>query len=107
MKTLKMTIGVVLAVVWGMVFLAMPAQAFMNDGNFAQDGRNNGEFNSKGNAEGRGTANFTMSFSGSGTTKGNMDANGSTQNMFDSKSYEYRPYYYGNPNYEFPAKETK
>lgn len=97
MKTLKMTIGVVLAVVWGAVFLVMPAYAFVDDGSFAQDGRNNGEAHVKGNAEGRGVANFTMSFSGSGTTKGDFDADGMTQNMFDNRTRSYRPYYYPYP----------
>lgn len=84
------------------LFTFGPAHAFFNHGDFVQDGRNNGEFNSKGNSEARGTANFTMSFSGSGTTKGDFDANGMTQNMFDSKSYEYRPYYYP---YSAPAEK--
>lgn len=74
-----------------------PAHAFFNDnGDFVQDGRNNGQFNTKGNGEARGTANFTMSFSGSGTTKGDFVADGATQNMFDNNTRSYRPYYYPN-----------
>ena len=41
-----------------------------------------------GDAEGRGVANFTMSFSGSVTTKGNMDAEGSNQIMTDVEDKE-------------------
>ena len=99
-----MTIGVVLAVVWGAVFLAMPSYAFMNDGDLLVNGNNNAQFDSKGDAEARGTANFTMSFSGSGTTKGNFDANGATQNLVDGRDV-YRPPYYGPRNYNFPAEK--
>ena len=48
----------------------------------------NGGASSTGNAEGRGVANFTMSFSGSVTTKGNMDAEGSNQIMMDAEDKE-------------------
>ena len=84
------------------LFTFGPAHAFMNDG-FVTNGNNNAQFDSKGDAEARGTANFTMSFSGSGTTKGNFDANGATQNLVDGRDV-YRPPYYGHPNYNFPAE---
>jgi hypothetical protein len=85
------------------LFTFGPAHAFMNDG-FVTNGNNNAQFDSKGDAEARGTANFTMSFSGSGTTKGNFNANGATQNLIDGRDV-YRPPYYGNPNYNFPAEK--
>ena len=76
------------------LFTFGPAHAFMDDGSFVQDGRNNGEAQMKGNAEGRGVATFSMNFSASANTKGNFDADGMTQNMFDNNTRSYRPYYY-------------
>ena len=94
MKTLIAYATIVISTV---LFTFGPAHAFMDDGSFVQDARNNGEAQMKGNGEARGTANFTMSFSGSGTTKGNFDADSATQNMFDNNTRSYRPYYYPYP----------
>ena len=63
--------------------------AFIDDTNTNHNG--SAESQAKVDAEGRGVANFTMSFSGSATTKGNMDADGMMQNIFGSES---TPYYY-------------
>ena len=87
MKNIKIVMGVMLAIVWGAVFLIMPAHAAEN-----VDAANSAESKATVDAEGRGVANFTMSFSGSATTKGNFDGNGMMQNLFDS---ENTPYYYG------------
>ena len=76
----------------GIVFFALvPAHAAGN----GLDATNNGSVDSKSvvNGEARGTANFTMSFSGSGTTKGNFDHSGMMQNMFGAENKDY-PYYY-------------
>ena len=88
MKNLKLIIGVALAVIWGAIFLVMPATAAESTD---VNGANSAESKATVDAEGRGVANFTMSFSGSATTKGNFDGNGMMQNLFDS---ENRPYYY-------------
>jgi hypothetical protein len=88
MKNLKLIIGVALAVTWGAIFLVMPATAAEKTD---LNGANSAESKATVDAEGRGVANFTMSFSGSATTKGNFDGNGMMQNLFDS---ENRPYYY-------------
>ena len=88
MKNLKLIIGVALAVIWGAIFLVMPAAAAESTD---VNGANSAESKATVDAEGRGVANFTMSFSGSATTKGNFDGNGMMQNLFDS---ENRPYYY-------------
>jgi hypothetical protein len=87
MKQIKMAIGVALAVIWGAVFLVMPAHAFIDDA------QQNGSMESKStvDAEGRGVANFTMSFSGSATTKGNFDGQGMMQDIFNADN---TPYYY-------------
>jgi hypothetical protein len=76
------------------LFTFGPAHAFMNDTNGNHSGGANAQMN--GDAEARGTANFTMSFSGSATTKGNFDADAESdmQNMFSGNDYKYRPYYY-------------
>ena len=88
MKNVKLIAGVVLAVIWGAIFLVMPATAAENvDVNNA----NSAESKATVDAEGRGVANFTMSFSGSATTKGNFDGEGMMQNLFDSAKH---PYYY-------------
>ena len=88
MKNLKLIAGVVLAVIWGAIFLVMPATAAENvDVNNA----NSAESQATVDAQGRGVANFTMSFSGSATTKGNFDGEGMMQNLFGSES---TPYYY-------------
>ena len=63
--------------------------AFIDDTNTNHNG--SAESKATVDAEGRGVANFTMSFSGSATTKGNMDADGMMQNIFGS---ETTPYYY-------------
>ena len=96
MKSIKLAIGATLAVIWGAIFLVMPAHAFMNDG--ATNGGNNGSVEStvKTDGEARGVANFTMSFSGSGTTKGNFKGDGMSQNIFSVDADQY-PYYYA-PN---------
>ena len=86
------------------LFTFGPAHAFMDDGSFVQDGRNNGEAQMKGNAEGRGVATFSMNFSASANTKGNFDADGMTQNLVDGRDV-YRPPYYGTRNYNFPAEK--
>lgn len=78
------------------LFTFGPAHAYFvqDDTNVNHSGGMNG--NAKGDAEARGTANFTMSFSGSATTKGNFIADGDAdmQNMF---SGEDRPVYYYRP----------
>lgn len=93
MKNVKTAIGVVLAVVWGMVFLVMPSYAFIDDSNGNQSGGANAKAHS--NAEGRGVATFSMNFSASSNAKGNFDANGESniQNMFsgENRDYYYRP----------------
>lgn len=96
MKKFKLAIGIALAVVWGAIFLVMPAHAFVNDG--SSNVNHNGSMESKsiGNGEARGVANFTMSFSGSGTTKGDFDHGGMMQNIFGGQNKEATPYYYGN-----------
>jgi len=77
-----------------------PAFAFINDGDTSANNNVVGGASStmRSDGEARGTANFTMSFSGSATTKGNFDADGdgSAQNMFDTDTRSYRPYYYPN-----------
>ena len=85
MKTLIVTL---------MTLVSTSAFAFFDDGNGNTSGGASSTMN--GDAEARGVANFTMSFSGSGTTKGNFDADGegSMQNMFageDRPVYYYRP----------------
>lgn len=94
MKNIKLAIGATLAVIWGAIFLVMPAHAFINDGNTDHNGSAESQMN--GNGEARGVANFTMSFSGSGTTKGDFSGNGMGQNIFGLDSQDY-PYYYA-PN---------
>ena len=88
MKNLKLIVGVALAVIWGAIFLVMPATAAESTD---VNGANSAESKATVDAEGRGVANFTMSFSGSATTKGNFDADGMMQNIFGSES---TPYYY-------------
>lgn len=89
-----MALGVTLAVVWGAVFLVMPAHAFFNDTN--TNGIAGGSSTVNGDAEGRGVATFSMNFSASSNMKGNFDADaeGDMQNMFsgeDKPAYYYRP----------------
>lgn len=81
-----------------LALVSTSAFAFINDG----DVNNEGQTQMNGNAEGRGTANFTMSFSGSATTKGDFNGNGNT---YAEKRDVYRPPFYGNPNYNFPVEE--
>jgi hypothetical protein len=77
------------------LFVSTSAMAFfVDDTNGNTSGGASSTMN--GDAEARGVANFTMSFSGSGTTKGNFDADGegSMQNMFageDRPAYYFRP----------------
>jgi hypothetical protein len=61
------------------------------DTNVDTTANNSMDSRAKTNGEARGTANFTMSFSGSATTKGDFDHSGMMQNMFGA---ENRPYYY-------------
>ena len=75
------------------LFTFGPAHAFFDDGNGNTAGGASSTMN--GDAEARGSANFTMSFSASGQTKGNIDADGegSMQNMFagqNEPAYYYR-----------------
>ena len=84
------------------------AFAFFNDGAtngaFVNDGR--GEVVGNGNAEGEAT--FSMTFSGKGRTAGDFKGNGynnSSMNAYGEQRDVYRPPYYGNPQYNFPAQE--
>jgi hypothetical protein len=70
-----------------------PAHAFVNDGSTSTNHNGSLESTTIGNGEARGVANFTMSFSGSGTTKGDFKNDGMMQNIFGGQSEE-RPYYY-------------
>lgn len=90
-NVVKKVVGIVALVVVGAIFLVLPASANSNDVNANNQADGKGQMKTDGEA--RGVANFTMSFSGSGTTKGNFDADakGMTQNMFYG---EDRPYYY-------------
>lgn len=72
------------------------AAAFINDTNTNTDHNGSIESQVNGNGEARGTANFTMSFSGSGTTKGDFAGNGMGQNILGVDADQY-PYYYA-PN---------
>ena len=90
-----MALGVTLAVIWGAVFLVMPAHAFMVDNS---NGNNSGgaSVTTIGDAEGRGVATFSMNFSASSNAKGKFkaDGEGDMQNMFSGKNepeYYYRP----------------
>ena len=84
------------------------AFAFFNDGAsngaFVNDGR--GGVVGNGNAEGEAT--FTMSFSGKGRTAGDFQGNGyntSSMTAYGEQRDVYRPPYYGNPAYNFPAEK--
>ena len=90
MKNLKMIVGVALAVVWGAIFLVMPAAAADN-----ADIRHNGSVESKSsaNATGRGVATFGMNFSASANTTGDFNADGMMQDIFGGNA-DNTPYYY-------------
>ena len=90
MKSIKMVIGVTLAIVWGVIFLAMPAMA-AEKANVNHNG--SAEHKSTANATGRGVATFGMNFSASANTTGDFDHNGMMQNIFGGNT-EDRPYYY-------------
>ena len=87
---------------------ATTAFAFFNDGQSTGNGAGNanGEVVGNGNAEGEAT--FTMSFSGKGRTAGDFAGNGNTSGHVNAQGDGrdvYRPPYYGNPQYNFPAQE--
>lgn len=91
-----------------LVLNATTAFAFFNDGQSAGNGSGNanGEVVGNGNAEGE--ANFSMSFTARGKTKGDFAGNGNTSGNVTAQGDGrdvYRPPYYGNPAYTFPAQE--
>ena len=90
MKSIKMAIGVTLAVIWGAIFLAMPAMA-AEKANVNHNG--SAEHKSTANATGRGVATFGMNFSASANTTGDFKADGMMQDIFGGNT-ESRPYYY-------------
>ena len=90
MKQIKMAIGVTLAVIWGAIFLAMPAMA-AEKANVNHNG--SVESKSTANATGRGVATFGMNFSASANTTGDFKADGMMQDIFGGNT-EDRPYYY-------------
>jgi hypothetical protein len=95
MSKIKTVIGVALAVVWGAIFLVLPAYAFVDDGTASTNHNGSAESKSTANATGRGVATFGMNFSASANTTGDFDHNGMMQNIFggqsDSREYYYRP----------------
>ena len=93
MSKIKTAIGVALAVVWGAIFLVLPAHAFVDDGTGSVNHNGSVESNGKANATGRGVATFGMNFSASANTTGDFDHNGMMQNIFGGQS-ESTPYYY-------------
>ena len=93
MKNVKMIVGVALAIVWGAIFLVMPAHAFVNDGSTSTNHNGSAEHQAKSDVKGRGVATFGMNFSASANTTGDFDHNGMMQNIFGGQS-EDRPYYY-------------
>ena len=96
MSKIKTVIGVALAVVWGAIFLVLPAHAFVNDGTASTNHNGSVESTSKANATGRGVATFGMNFSASANTTGDFKGDGMMQDIFSVDS-EQRPYYYA-PN---------
>ena len=91
-----------------LVLNATTAFAFFNDGQSAGNGAGNanGEVVGNGNAEGE--ANFSMSLTARGKTKGDFAGNGNTSGHVNAQGDGrdvYRPPYYGNPQYNFPAQE--
>ena len=91
-----------------LVLNATTSFAFFNDGAtngaFVNDGR--GDVVGNGNAEGEAT--FTMAFSGKGRTAGDFKGNGynnSSMTAYGEQRDVYRPPYYGNSNYNFPAEK--
>jgi len=91
-----------------LVLNATTAFAFFNEGQTMGNGAGsaNGEVVGNGNAEGEAT--FTMSFSGKGRTAGDFQGNGyntSSMTAYGEQRDVYRPPYYGNPAYNFPAQE--
>ena len=90
MKNLKMAVGVTLAVIWGAIFLALPAAAAENA---AVNHNGSAESKSSANATGRGVATFGMNFSASANTTGDFKGDGMMQDIFGGSS-EDRGYYY-------------
>lgn len=88
MKNFKMILGVFLAVVWGAVFLVLPAHA-----DEAVRGSQNAsaESSQQMNGKAKGRAGFSLSFDASGSTEGNMKGDGMMQDIFNA---ENTPYYY-------------
>lgn len=88
MKNFKMILGVFLAVVWGAVFLVLPAHA-----EDAVRGSQNAsaESSQEMNGKAKGRAGFSLSFNASGSTEGDMKSNGMMQDIFNA---ENTPYYY-------------
>jgi len=108
MNLIKKVVAVTALVIGATLMLVMPASAFFSDGQSAGNGAGNanGEVVGNGNAEGE--ANFSMSFSGRGKAKGDVAGNGNTSGNVTAQGDGrdvYRPPYYGNPNYNFPAQE--
>jgi len=78
------------------VFASTSAFAFFENGSnaFVQDGRGQ----AVGNGQAEGEANFSMSFTGRGKTKG--DFIGQAENGMNNRAYGYE-----NPYYSFPAED--
>jgi predicted lipoprotein with Yx(FWY)xxD motif len=90
MKNLKLIIGVALAVIWGAIFLVMPATAAESTD---VNGANSADHQAKMDAKGRSVATFGMNFSASSNVEGDFMHNGMVQNLFGGESKD-RPYYY-------------
>lgn len=84
------------------------AFAFFDNGQSAGHGAGNANSEVVGNGNAEGEANFSMSFTARGKTKGDFAGNGNTSgnvNVQGDGRDVYRPPYYGNPQYNFPAQE--
>jgi len=87
---------------------ATTAFAFFNEGQTMGNGAGsaNGEVVGNGNAEGE--ANFSMSFTARGKTAGDFNGYGATAGNVNAQGDGrdvYRPPYYGNSAYNFPAEK--
>ena len=91
MKNIKLAIGVTLAVIWGAIFLVMPAHAFIDNG--AANHNGSAESRSTMDAKGRTVATFGMNFSASANTEADFDHSGMMQDIFGGNA-DNTPYYY-------------
>lgn len=89
MKTLKMSIAVVAMFIGAAIMLVMPASAkdLVDEGQVAGNAVQSGDGKVVGNADGEGEANFSMSFTARGKTKGNFDANGNVNGQQNGYGY--------------------